>query len=178
MATDMRPTNDEVLDYVAAHECAHLLEMNHSPRFWAHVAHCCPDHKRLRKWLKDNGRELIDPDRTCIVGWSYGGYSALAGGAFTPEKYACVAAIAPVSDLPRTFRKIAREDSKSSFAYSYWSDLIGDPKTQKDLLKERSPVNYAENFKAPVLLIHGEDDEVVDVDQTSLWTAAARSYAC
>ena len=29
-----------VLDYVAAHECAHLLEMNHSPRFWAHVERC------------------------------------------------------------------------------------------------------------------------------------------
>ncbi|MCI4646502.1 MAG: M48 family metallopeptidase [Hyphomonadaceae bacterium] len=48
----------EVLDYVAAHECAHLLEMNHSDRFWAHVARTCPDWKQHRHWLRSHGREL------------------------------------------------------------------------------------------------------------------------
>lgn len=48
----------DVLDYVAAHECAHLLEMNHSPAFWAHVARCRPDWKRQRAWLRANGRDL------------------------------------------------------------------------------------------------------------------------
>ena len=48
----------EVLDYVAAHECAHLLEMNHSDRFWGHVARTCPDWKRHRRWLRANGRDL------------------------------------------------------------------------------------------------------------------------
>ena len=43
---------DDVLDYVAAQEVAHLLEMNHSPRFWAHVMRCCPEFDRQRKWLK------------------------------------------------------------------------------------------------------------------------------
>lgn len=47
-----------VLDYVAAHECAHLIEMNHSPRFWSHVAACCPDWKRQRAWLRQHGAEL------------------------------------------------------------------------------------------------------------------------
>lgn len=47
-----------VLDYVAAHECAHLREMNHSPRFWAHVARCCPDWKRQRLWLRTHGASL------------------------------------------------------------------------------------------------------------------------
>jgi hypothetical protein len=47
-----------VLDYVAAHECAHLLEMNHSPRFWAKVAKTCPDWKRHRAWLRAHGAEL------------------------------------------------------------------------------------------------------------------------
>ncbi|MCK5750154.1 MAG: S9 family peptidase, partial [Oricola sp.] len=42
---------------------------------------------------------IADPDRICIVGASYGGYAALAGGAFTPELYKCVAAFAPVVDL-------------------------------------------------------------------------------
>ncbi|MEE2921234.1 MAG: SprT family zinc-dependent metalloprotease [Pseudomonadota bacterium] len=47
-----------VLDYVAAHECAHLLEMNHSPRFWAHVATCCSDWKHHRTWLREHGASL------------------------------------------------------------------------------------------------------------------------
>ena len=52
----MAPEN--VLEYVAAHECAHLLEMNHSPRFWAHVETCRPDWKRERAWLRKNGSGL------------------------------------------------------------------------------------------------------------------------
>lgn len=48
----------EVLEYVAAHECAHLLEMNHSPAFWAHVARCRPSWKAERAWLRQNGRDL------------------------------------------------------------------------------------------------------------------------
>ena len=48
----------EVLDYVAAHEVAHLIEMNHSPAFWAQVARICPDHARHRAWLRDRGADL------------------------------------------------------------------------------------------------------------------------
>lgn len=47
-----------VLDYLAAHEVAHILEMNHSPRFWSHVERCCPDWRVHRGWLKRNGAEL------------------------------------------------------------------------------------------------------------------------
>ena len=48
----------EVLDYVAAHECAHILEMNHSPKFWAQVSKCCPDWKHHRSWLRTHGAGL------------------------------------------------------------------------------------------------------------------------
>jgi predicted metal-dependent hydrolase len=47
-----------VLNYLAAHEVAHLREMNHSDRFWAHVARICPDYEAGQAWLKDNGRRL------------------------------------------------------------------------------------------------------------------------
>lgn len=48
-----------VLDYVAAHEVAHLLEMNHSAAFWAVVKRTLPDMERGRAWLKAHGRELM-----------------------------------------------------------------------------------------------------------------------
>ena len=48
----------EVLEYVAAHEVAHLIEFNHSRFFWRLVDDLCPDYPYLRKWLKDNGQGL------------------------------------------------------------------------------------------------------------------------
>lgn len=47
-----------VLDYVAAHEVAHLLEMNHSPAFWAHVERTYPDWRPARAWLRTHGNAL------------------------------------------------------------------------------------------------------------------------
>ena len=48
----------EVADYVAAHECAHLLELNHGPRFWAHVADLIDRVPAHRAWLKAHGATL------------------------------------------------------------------------------------------------------------------------
>lgn len=48
----------EVLDYVAAHEVAHLVEMNHSPAFWATVARLMPGYQPHRAWLKRHGQAL------------------------------------------------------------------------------------------------------------------------
>ena len=48
----------EVLDYVAAHEVAHLAEMNHSPEFWAVVARLMPGYERHRRWLRTHGGGL------------------------------------------------------------------------------------------------------------------------
>ena len=47
-----------VLDYVAAHEVAHLQEMNHSPAFWSLVEGMCPDYRRHRAWLRTHGHSL------------------------------------------------------------------------------------------------------------------------
>ena len=48
----------EVLDYVAAHEVAHLIEMNHSPDYWHLVASIYPQYKAPRAWLRNNGQKL------------------------------------------------------------------------------------------------------------------------
>ena len=47
-----------VLDYVAAHEVAHLREMNHGPRFWRHVERMVGDSTAAQEWLRENGSAL------------------------------------------------------------------------------------------------------------------------
>ena len=47
-----------VADYVVAHECAHLLELNHGPRFWAHVKALVGDERPHRAWLRAEGARL------------------------------------------------------------------------------------------------------------------------
>ena len=49
---------DFVLDYLAAHEVAHLVEMNHSARFWRIVQRLCADHERAKVWLDVHGADL------------------------------------------------------------------------------------------------------------------------
>ncbi|WP_128255140.1 M48 family metallopeptidase [Falsirhodobacter deserti] len=53
-----------ILDYVAAHEVAHLEEMNHSPAFWAIVARLCPDYAVRRAWLRG-------PEGQDLLGWRF-----------------------------------------------------------------------------------------------------------
>jgi len=47
-----------VMDYIVAHELAHLVEMNHSRKFWAVVEQICPEYMVHRDWLKKNGSLL------------------------------------------------------------------------------------------------------------------------
>ncbi|SNT76498.1 M48 family metallopeptidase [Paracoccus seriniphilus] len=49
----------DVLDYVAAHEVAHLVHMDHSRRFWAQVEALLPDYRTSRAWLRLHGGDLM-----------------------------------------------------------------------------------------------------------------------
>ena len=54
-----------IIDYVAAHEVAHLVHHNHSPNFWSVVAQLAPTYRHSRDWLKETGGLLdINPSRT------------------------------------------------------------------------------------------------------------------
>ena len=48
---------DDVLEYVCIHELAHLIEHNHSDKFWALIEKAMPDYKEKEKWLKENGED-------------------------------------------------------------------------------------------------------------------------
>jgi predicted metal-dependent hydrolase len=49
---------EEVLEYVVAHEVAHLRYMNHSEKFWNLVSYLCPNYEAAKAWLKLHGKEL------------------------------------------------------------------------------------------------------------------------
>jgi predicted metal-dependent hydrolase len=50
---------EHIIDYVIAHEMAHLLQMNHSPRFWREVEKMCPTYWEDRKWLHANEHKFV-----------------------------------------------------------------------------------------------------------------------
>lgn len=59
LATRLLLAPDEVLDAVIIHELAHLVEANHSPRFWAQVERALPNYREYDEWLKLNGKNLL-----------------------------------------------------------------------------------------------------------------------
>jgi len=116
-----------------------------------------------------------DPQRICIVGWSYGGYAALAGGALTPDLYKCVVSVAGVSNLREMLTWERRRYGPQSRTVTYWEELIGDPSKEREAIDAVSPARLADKFKAPVMLIHGIDDTTVDVRQSDMMNDALKA---
>jgi len=54
-----------VREYVMVHELMHRRELNHSPRFWRHVAAACPHYDEARRWLRTEGQRLFTGGETC-----------------------------------------------------------------------------------------------------------------
>lgn len=111
-------------------------------------------------------QQVVDPNRVCIMGASYGGFAALAGGAFTPELYKCVVSINGVTDVRQMLKEEKSDHGRGHWALDYWSDVIARGDTSKETLDSISPANAAANFKAPVLLLHGDKDTTVRDNQS------------
>ena len=107
------------------------------------------------KWLVEKG--YADPDRICIMGWSYGGYAALMAAAKHGEMYQCTASIAGVTDLGNLMTDMQRY----RFGRSASRDFILRGFKDKDDIKENSPLKLAEQIQIPVFLAHGNNDVVV-----------------
>lgn len=101
----------------------------------------------------------VDAARACIVGASFGGYSALAGAALYPGAYRCAASIAGIADLGQLLLEQGRAYGRASAGLEELRVMIGAASPQK--LAETSPAQHAAAVQAPVLLIHGDKDTVV-----------------
>ncbi len=109
------------------------------------------------EWLVKSG--IADPERMCIIGWSYGGYSAVMGAIKTPDLFKCAASINGVLDLPRLVN-----DDKKYIGGRTWVKDFG---LEGEKLKTISPYHQAERIKIPMLLIQAEDDVNVHKDQAA-----------
>jgi dipeptidyl aminopeptidase/acylaminoacyl peptidase len=110
-------------------------------------------------FLQEKG--ITDPAKVCILGASYGGYAALAGGAFTPDLFKCVISINGVSDVERMISSKEYYLGSDHWVVSYWEKLIANGEADDEFLEAISPLNFAKNFTAPTLLIHAQNDRIV-----------------
>lgn len=121
--------------------------------------------------ITDGAQHLIssgiaDADRICIAGISYGGYAALAGAALTPDLYKCAISIAGLSDLPEFLSSERQDAGRRSDSYAYWREVIGDPGDDRDQLIAVSPRRLVDRITIPILLIHGEKDDITLASQS------------
>jgi dipeptidyl aminopeptidase/acylaminoacyl peptidase len=100
---------------------------------------------------------IADPKRVAIYGGSYGGYSALVGLTFTPEKFACAVDIFGISNL-LTFVDAIPPYWKSWQAV--WKMRMGDYTTEagRKFLEERSPLSRVDRIVRPLLISQGAND--------------------
>jgi len=107
------------------------------------------------RWLLSHG--VADASRLAVFGWSYGGYAALQANVLDADLFKAVIAVAPVTDLAQLKKK------NTSYTNSIVeASFIGSGPH----IKEGSPAQNPQSFKAPVLLFHGDADLNVDVSQS------------
>jgi dipeptidyl aminopeptidase/acylaminoacyl peptidase len=116
-------------------------------------------------YLVDEG--IVDPQRVCAVGWSYGGYAALMSVIEHPELFRCVASIAGVTDPRRLANSMDRFVGGRAAR-----EFIGAGDT--DVGTAGSPIERVEEIAVPVFLAHGERDVNVPFEQSQRFARQLR----
>jgi len=115
------------------------------------------------KWAIAQG--IADPQRVAILGWSFGGYVALVGAQRDADLFRCAISIAGPSDLGMLISEESRYLNMAEVAQKQ----IG---TDKEKIRRDSPRLHASEVTIPVLLIHGDRDAQVDLEQSQSMDAA------
>ncbi|MEZ5218964.1 MAG: prolyl oligopeptidase family serine peptidase [Ilumatobacteraceae bacterium] len=115
-----------------------------------------------------HARGVSEPARTVVMGSSAGGFTALHAIAAAPESFAAAVVSYPVGDLELLNQTTHR------FEAHYNRVLVGDPVVDADRYAERSPARVAERFTRPLLVLHGDADPVVGIEQSRLLVEGIR----
>lgn len=111
-----------------------------------------------RQWMIDHA--AVDPERIAVFGGSYGGYATLTCLTKSPELWTAGCAWIPVSHLKNMY-----ELSTDLFKW-FLRQQMGDPVKDAELWERSSPLNYVEQIKAPLLLVHGTNDPRCPVEES------------
>ncbi|MUV14079.1 alpha/beta hydrolase family protein [Noviluteimonas gilva] len=104
-------------------------------------------------------QKLADPDRICMYGASFGGYSALMQPILNPGMYKCAIGYVGVYDLPLLSKS---KESESEEVERWYERSLG---TDMAALSQQSPAKRAKEIKVPVMLVHGKADDNVGMNQ-------------
>ena len=113
---------------------------------------------------------IVDPQRACIMGASYGGYAALAGVTLQQGLYRCAVSVAGIGDIGTMYATDVRESGNTATMVNSLNSILGKYRNFDNI----SPINFASRADAPVLLIHGKDDTVVNYSQSKDMEKALR----
>jgi dipeptidyl aminopeptidase/acylaminoacyl peptidase len=118
-------------------------------------------------------QKIADPDKVAIYGASYGGYAALVGATFTPEKFACAIDVFGISNL-NTMMNTIPEYWKP--LQTVWKARMGDYSTEsgRKFLEERSPLNRVDKVVRPLLIAQGANDVRVKASESEQIVAAMK----
>lgn len=117
------------------------------------------------RWAVDSG--LADPQRMAIVGWSFGGYAALLAATRDSDLFRCAVSIAGISDL-----SLMLSDATNFTNSAIERAQVG---SNAEKLKADSPRRHVDTTRVPLLMVHGDKDVNVDVDQSRAMARAMRS---
>jgi dipeptidyl aminopeptidase/acylaminoacyl peptidase len=127
------------------------------------------DYRRMCDDVTDATRAiltsgLVDPNRIAIMGASFGGYLAVSGVTFENGLYRCAVTVCGVFDWERFIK--SKSDVARPGEYEFLTDEVGKPGRDNNYLERISPLEHADQIHVPVLIAHGTEDLVVDVEQS------------
>ncbi len=118
---------------------------------------------------------IVDPNRACIVGWSYGGYTTLAAATLQAGLYRCAAAGAAPADLNAMLVWTRDRGGKYSSTMRYWKASMALKGEDDPAGAAISPARLASRVNAPLMIIHGRQDTTVPLEQGQLMADAMRA---
>ncbi|MFC3080285.1 alpha/beta hydrolase family protein [Phenylobacterium terrae] len=117
----------------------------------------------------------VDAERSCIVGWSFGGYAALAGVSLHPGAYRCAASVAGISDLKLLLAQQGGTYGRASASFHSLRRMLARNGPNSPELVTTSPLRQVANIQAPVLLVHGGQDTIVEPVQSAAMRDALKA---